>query len=157
MNTQAKIHRTKNADINLDRVLNVKGFDLDRILEHEPDFLRTGGHENDHEHAHEEEDHSHCDHDHGHCEHDEHDHGHGKTHGLDIVEPPDHKHDETVSSVGIAIDGDLDAKKLNNWMSELLKVKGPDIFRMKGDSEHQERPEPVRVPGRSHALRRPAG
>ncbi len=134
MNAQAKIHRTKNAEINLDHVLNVKGFDLDRILEHEPDFLKTGGHE--HKHEHDEHDHAHCDHDHGHCdhehEHDEHDHGHGKTHGLDIVEEPDHHHDESVTSVGIALDGDLDAKKLNNWMSELLQVKGPDIFRMKG-------------------------
>ena len=67
----------------------------------------------------------------------------------------DHTHDESVSSVGIALDGDLDAKKLNKWMSELLQTKGPDIFRMKGDSQHQERPEPLRLPGRAHALRRP--
>lgn len=45
---------------------------------------------------------------------------------------PDHEHDEEVSSVGITISGDLDAKKLNTWMSELLQEKGPDIFRMKG-------------------------
>jgi G3E family GTPase len=34
--------------------------------------------------------------------------------------------------VGIALEGDLDAKKLNQWMSKLLQEKGPDIFRMKG-------------------------
>jgi G3E family GTPase len=124
MNTQARIYRTKNAEIDLDRVLNVKGFDLDRILEHEPEFLKTGSHK--HEHG----NHEHCDHEHGHCEHDDLDSG--KTHNLDIVEPSDHRHDESVSSVGIALDGDLDAKKLNQWMSELLQVKGPDIFRMKG-------------------------
>jgi len=45
---------------------------------------------------------------------------------------PDHEHDEEVSSVGIAIPGDLNAKKLNAWMSDLLRTKGQDIFRMKG-------------------------
>src|SRR5689334_24759862 len=48
MNATAKIYRTKNSEIDLDRVLNVKGFDLDRILEHEPDFLKDGGHKHDH-------------------------------------------------------------------------------------------------------------
>lgn len=172
MNATAQIHRTKNAEVNLDRVLNVKGFDLDRILEHEPDFLKDGGHkhhdhdhDHDHKHDHKHEDgkdHSKCDHDHGHCEHDhdhdhhhhdekdhskcdhdhghcEHDHGHcehdhdHKTHSLQMHDDvPDHVHDSSVTSVGITAAGDLDAKKLNKWMSELLQAKGPDIFRMKG-------------------------
>jgi G3E family GTPase len=45
---------------------------------------------------------------------------------------PDHEHDEEVSSVGITTPGDLDPKKFNRWMSELLQTKGTDIFRMKG-------------------------
>ncbi|MFO0823968.1 MAG: GTP-binding protein [Gemmataceae bacterium] len=45
---------------------------------------------------------------------------------------PDHEHDEEVSSVGITIPGDLDLKKLQAWMSELLGTFGADIFRMKG-------------------------
>ena len=44
----------------------------------------------------------------------------------------DHTHDETVSSVGIEERRELDAKKLNAWLSELLQTKGQDIFRMKG-------------------------
>ncbi len=150
MNAVARIHRTSKANIDLNKVLNVKGFDLDRILEHEPDFLKDGGHkhhhdehdgkdhshcdhehgqcehdhDHDHKHAHDEHDHSNCDHEHGHCEHDhEHEHEH---------EEPDHVHDSSVTSVGITIAGELDAKKLNKWMSELLQAKGPDIFRMKG-------------------------
>jgi len=182
MNSTAKIYRTLNSQIHLDHVLNVKGFDLDRILEHEPDFLKDGGHKHhhhDHDHGkkkhihdeHDGKDHSHCDHEHGHCEHDhDHDHGHKhahahdehdgkdhshcdhehghcehdhdhhhehehthKTHSLAVhEEEPDHVHDTSVSSVGITLDGDLDAKKLNLWMSKLLQEKGPDIFRMKG-------------------------
>jgi G3E family GTPase len=44
----------------------------------------------------------------------------------------EHSHDEAVASVGISVPGDLDGKKLNEWISELLKTKGGDIFRMKG-------------------------
>ena len=45
---------------------------------------------------------------------------------------PDHEHDEEVTSVGISIPGDLQLDKLNGWLSELLRVHGLDIFRMKG-------------------------
>jgi G3E family GTPase len=45
---------------------------------------------------------------------------------------PDHEHDEEVTSVGINVPGDLDVKKLNAWLGELLRTKGTDIFRMKG-------------------------
>jgi G3E family GTPase len=44
----------------------------------------------------------------------------------------EHSHDEAVSSVGISLPGDLDGKKLNEWISKLLAEKGGDIFRMKG-------------------------
>jgi G3E family GTPase len=43
-----------------------------------------------------------------------------------------HTHNEAVTSVGISTPGDLDGKKLNDWISELLRVKGGDIYRMKG-------------------------
>ena len=44
----------------------------------------------------------------------------------------EHTHDESVTSVGIEERRELDAKKLNAWLSELLQTKGADIFRMKG-------------------------
>ena len=43
-----------------------------------------------------------------------------------------HEHDETVTSVGIHLEGEVDGKKLNAWLSKLLQEKGVDIFRMKG-------------------------
>jgi G3E family GTPase len=59
--------------------------------------------------------------------------------GADRVHPtyerefaPDHEHDPSVTSVGITIPGDLDAKRVNRWLGELLQTRGPDIFRMKG-------------------------
>ena len=109
MNPMAKVYQTKNAEIDLGKVLNVGGFDLKRALELEPDFLKA---EEEHNHEHEH------DHDHEHDEHDEEEH--------------DHHHAEDVTSVGIRADGDLDEKKLSEWLGELLRTKGQDIFRMKG-------------------------
>jgi G3E family GTPase len=45
---------------------------------------------------------------------------------------PDHEHDDAVTSVGITTAGDLDPKRLNSWLGNLLRTQGPDIFRMKG-------------------------
>jgi G3E family GTPase len=43
-----------------------------------------------------------------------------------------HTHNDLVTSVGISTPGDLDGKKLNDWISVLLRTKGGDIYRMKG-------------------------
>ncbi len=242
INAVAKIHRTKNCDVNLDHVLDVGGFNLSRATELDPKFLQpeypfewagayhlpAGTHlleigHCDHDHGHE---HGH-DHDHG----DHHHHHHGNANELDVVIMPvaalppkgepgsshpatlaainaavhvfadwesntkdgdtiapgatlhrllladgngryslkvdqpgnylvfescghdplhlyvgdntskpvwqedfhaAHEHNAAVTSVGISTPGDLDGKKLNDWISELLRVKGGDIYRMKG-------------------------
>lgn len=49
-----------------------------------------------------------------------------------FLEQTDHQHDQTVTSVGIELDGDLDGEKLNTWLGWLLSERGVDIFRMKG-------------------------
>ena len=92
MNAVARVHRTQNAVIDLDRILNVGGFSLERAQEMEPEFLHVA---HDHEHH-------------------------------------DHEHDAEITSVGITTPGDLDVKKFNQWLGELLATKGPDLFRMKG-------------------------
>jgi len=234
INAVAKIHRTKNADLPIEKVLNVGGFNLDRAVEVDPQFLEmeypfewAGAYElpaGDYEL---EIGHSHADH-HGHDHGHEHDHECGPDCGhnhneLDVVVMPlksldekdlaasinaavlvysdwekivqpgetiiagaqlhrlklkdehgkfkvtlpatgryllftghdvpthlrdasgavvrygwdktfrhEHSHDEAVSSVGISLPGELDGKKLNDWISKLLAEKGGDIFRMKG-------------------------
>src|SRR5207248_1923572 len=60
INPYAKLHKTERAKIPLDAVLGRNAFDLDRILDLEPDFLGTDNH-----------DHHHHDHDHGHHHGDE--------------------------------------------------------------------------------------
>jgi G3E family GTPase len=111
INPVAKLERTRNAEIDLGRVLDIGGFDLKRALQLEPDFL-----EDDHEHAHDEE----------------HDHDHEDGEGHEHHEHADHHHDEDITSVGIRTPGDLDERKLSDWLGELLRTKGQDIFRMKG-------------------------
>ena len=61
------------------------------------------------------------------------------SHGKRILPPnlavaykPDHEHDDTVSSVGIESDRDCDGRRLEEWLSRLLREQGQDIFRMKG-------------------------
>ncbi len=43
-----------------------------------------------------------------------------------------HEHDDEVGSIAIEREGDVDPKKLNEWLSALLRERGVDIFRMKG-------------------------
>ncbi|MUG98501.1 GTP-binding protein [Scytonema sp. UIC 10036] len=43
-----------------------------------------------------------------------------------------HEHDESVYSIALVEQSALDGDKLNNWLGELLRTQGQDIFRMKG-------------------------
>ncbi|MEO0688559.1 MAG: GTP-binding protein, partial [Cyanobacteria bacterium J06649_11] len=47
MNAMAKIYRTRNSELEMDALLGVKAFDLDRALEVDPDFLGEDAHEHD--------------------------------------------------------------------------------------------------------------
>jgi len=86
MNAIAKIHHTKDAQLEMDALLGVKAFDLNRALEIDPEFL-----------------------------------------GEDA-----HQHDESVYSIALVEEGELDGDKLDKWLSNLLQTQGPDIFRTKG-------------------------
>ena len=120
INPYAKLHKTTRCQVPLDAVLGRNAFDLDRILELEPEFLATGecGPDCDHDHDH------HHGHDHGHHHHG-HDHGHGHS-NLKVY------HDEEMQSVAIRIDGDLDPTKFMPWINELVQREGPNILRSKG-------------------------
>ena len=230
INALAQVHRTRDAEVPLDRVVDVGGFNLDRAVEVDPQFLETeypfewagayelgagehrlaiGHHDHDgHAHDHDHECGPDCGHDHNEldvvvmplrslAERDLRDAIQaavltfsdwesvtpagetitpgGRLHRLKLTdehgefpvairEPGryavftahdvpthlydargellryswdrtfrhEHAHDADVSSVGISTPGDLDGKKLNDWIGELLRTKGGDIFRMKG-------------------------
>jgi len=116
LNPTARVYRTQNAGIELDRVLHVQGFNLDRVLEMEPDFLKEKPHEHHHHQEHE------CAGDP--CDHPDH------HHNVEIAH--DHTHDHDITSVAIQTPGDLDEKKFNAWFQQILANDGPNIFRMKG-------------------------
>jgi G3E family GTPase len=43
-----------------------------------------------------------------------------------------HVHDESVKSIAFVLPGAMDISQINSWLSELLKIQGQNIFRMKG-------------------------
>ncbi len=115
INPYAKLHETVNCSVPLDAVLSRNAFDLDRILEIEPEFLEVEEDDHDQHHDH----HAH----HGH--HDHHDHD-GHKHGLK------HYHDEEMQSVALSIDGDVDPEKFLPWLNRYVQTEGPSILRTKG-------------------------
>ncbi len=132
INPYAVLHRTQKCAVPLDAVLNRGAFDLERILEIEPAFLKADDHDHHHHHDH---DHDHecgpgCTHDHHHHDHHHHDHG-----GLK------HYHDEDMQSVSIAIDGDVDPEKFMPWINDLVQVEGPNILRSKGILAFKKEPK----------------
>jgi G3E family GTPase len=115
INPYAKLHKTERAQIALNEVLGRNAFDLDRILEIEPEFLEGDGH--DHHH--------HDGHDHGHDHHHDHDHAHHHG-GLK------HYHDEDMQSISLKTDKPLDPDKFFPWVQNLVQTEGPNILRSKG-------------------------
>jgi G3E family GTPase len=119
INPYAKLHRTQRSKIALDAVLGQNAFDLDRILDIEPQFLEAA---DDHDH-----DHHHHDHD-GH----HHDHHHG---GLK------HYHDEEMQSLSLKTDKPLSPDKFFPWMQDLVAKDGPSILRCKGILSFKDDPQ----------------
>ena len=116
MNALARIYHTRNSQIDPGKILNVKARELTAPLEV---FKET-----EHAHEHDHECDEHCDHDHEHEEH-------------------HHHHDESVQSFYIEEARPLDLKKLEVWLSELLKTLGADIYRSKGVLHIQGQPKRV--------------
>ncbi len=113
INPYATLHKTQRAQVKLSDVLERGAFDLDRILEIEPEFLDDGGHDHDHHH------HDH----HGHDHHHDHGHSHG---GMK------HYHDEDMQSLSLRTDKPIDPTKFMPWLQELVAKDGEKILRSKG-------------------------
>jgi G3E family GTPase len=141
LNPYAKLHRTTKCDVALDAVLDRKAFDLDRILELEPEFLTAEEHDHDH-HGHDHHGHDHGQHHHDHdgdcgpdCGHEHHDHehhDHGHAHHDEHRHAPKVVHDAEVRSVAFQLDGPVDPDLFLPWINEVVQRDGPDILRSKG-------------------------
>jgi G3E family GTPase len=108
INPYANLHKTVKCAVPIAEVLGRNAFDLDRILEIEPQFLDI---EQAHEHAHRSHEHEH---------HEE------STHGLK------HYHDEDMQSVAFTIDGDVNPDKFMPWLNGYIQTEGGSILRSKG-------------------------
>jgi len=87
INASVPIQRTTNSEVEMDFIVGIKAFSLDKVLEMDDGFLDDDA---------------------------------------------EHQHDERVSSIGFDVVGEVDQLKLNEWISELLKTQGVNIFRHKG-------------------------
>ena len=124
INPYATLHKTERAQVKLSDVLGRGAFDLDRILEIEPEFLDDGGHDHDHDDCHDEN----CTHEHHHHGHDHHHHGHDHGHGHGLK----HYHDEDMQSLSLRTDKPIDPTRFMPWLQELVAKDGEKILRSKG-------------------------
>ncbi|MDB5431559.1 MAG: cobalamin synthesis protein [Caulobacter sp.] len=118
INPLAPIHRAQRANVPLDTILGRGGFDLERIVSLEPEFLNPAHGEDGHVH---DDDCGHDHHDHDHHGHDHHAHG-----------PVSDIHDEAVRGISLTFDKPINGQKVTAWLNDLLAKQGPDILRAKG-------------------------
>ncbi|MGE4338415.1 MAG: GTP-binding protein [Pigmentiphaga sp.] len=97
----------------LQEILDIHGFNLNAILEIDPEFLA------------EQEEHDHH-HDHG---HDHHDHNHT---GDDCDHPSHRQHDDEIKAFVFKSDKPFNLDRLEEFLSGIVQVYGPDLLRYKG-------------------------
>lgn len=148
INGLASIVRAQRGVVDLDYVLGIGGFDLERVVESgafslEAEAEHSHAHSHSHSHGGAEEPacgecgestadgHSHAHGSHGHnheaaCTEPDcgHDHGH--------AQPIAAAHTDAVASVSLQLPGELDLDMVNDWLGDLLAQRWQDIYRMKG-------------------------
>merc|ERR1712072_498248 len=157
INSFSKVIETEYSKVDLNEVLDVKAFSIDKLgdfevkssepeqkknkhdhhdhhdHDHECDENCDHDHHHDHDHNDHKHDHKHDhghDHKHDHHDHDHHDHDHDHKH--DHHDHHETKHDHLVGSVGLQVEGELDIIALNQWLGAFLQTRGDDIYRSKG-------------------------
>ena len=146
MNPRAAIEAVNFGDTDLKKIIDISGFNLNTILDIDPQFLADDHPDAAHDHDH---DHSHCDHDHGHCDHEHahdhgHDHAHAHDHGHDhdpaTCTNPDHHHghahkpahNDNIGAFVFKSDKPFDPERLEEFLGGVVQVYGPDLLRYKG-------------------------
>lgn len=110
LNQSARVLETSRSVVDLDDILDVGAFSLDRILAHDPHFLPRPAVHNHHDH----QSHDHHSHDHEH----HHDHAHSHYAGID--------------SLAMRVTSPLSEAAFDTWLSALVAERGLDILRLKG-------------------------
>ena len=135
LNPLAPITRAERAAVPLDQVLGLGGFDLERILDINPQFANPAHGEDGHVHD------EHCGHDHDHHDHDHHGYDHGHDHAHDHDHDHEHAHtsgarghahQDDIKGISLSLDRPLDGAKFTAWLDKLLGEQGQNILRAKG-------------------------
>jgi G3E family GTPase len=108
INLVAQIHRTQKSEVDLGKILNIKARELGGgfAMPQQPADEPHEEHEHDHAHEHDES-HHHHDHNHAH-------------------------HDERVKSLFLVEERPLDLKKIEAWLTGVIRAMGTSIYRSKG-------------------------
>jgi len=123
MNPRAPHSKVHFGEVPIDKVFDLKGFNLNAKLEIDPDFLKAddahaGHHDDAHDHAH--------DHAHGEdCDHPSHQ-GQGQGPGRH------HAHDDDVKSFVFRSKKAFNPAKLEDFLGAIVQVYGPKLLRYKG-------------------------
>ena len=133
MNPRASIEAVNFGDTDLKKIIDISGFNLNTILDIDPQFLAD-----DHPDAAHDHDHDH-DHDHGHDHAHAHGHDHGHDHNPATCTNPDHDHghhkpahNDNIGAFVFKSDKPFDPERLEEFLGGVVQVYGPDLLRYKG-------------------------
>eukprot|EP00898_Chlorokybus_atmophyticus_P002495 jgi/Chlat1/3246/Chrsp22S03433 len=137
INGLARLKRAVKSDVDVDYVLGIGGFDLDRVESEILEAEAAEAHDHDHKHEHSHEHDHHHDHEHGpdcapDCEQHDHGHKHEHEHNHEHTHAHAHTHNPDVTSVSLRLDGELDLDKVNYWLGALIEDGADTLYRMKG-------------------------
>lgn len=110
INPRATITAVHFGETDLKEILDISGFNLNAVLDIDPEFLAADdhSHESSHEHDH------HCD---KHCDHDHHNHA---------------PHQDSVSAFVFKSRRPFDPDRLEDFLGGVVQIYGPDLLRYKG-------------------------
>jgi G3E family GTPase len=119
INPRASITPVNFGETDLSALLDISGFNLNTILDIDPDFLAAehadAAHDHGHEHSHDHE-HEHDGECHAHCGHDDH-------------HAP---HNDEIGAFVFRAQKPFDPTRLEEFLSGIVQVYGPDLLRYKG-------------------------
>ncbi len=120
INPLAPIHHAQRANVPLSAVLGRRGFDLEHILNIEPEFLNPPHGEAGHVHD-DSCGHDHHDHGHDHAGHDHHDHA-----------PLAPIHDPGIRGVSLTLEKPVDGRLFTQWLDRTIQTLNENLLRAKG-------------------------
>ena len=129
INPRAEIEAVHFGETDLKKIIDISGFNLNSILDIDPEFLAeehpdAAHHHHGHGHGHHHEHHHSHDHDHHDCGHEHCDHDHGHHHHA--------HHDDEIGAFLFKSDKPFDPQRLEEFLGGVVQVYGPDLLRYKG-------------------------